>query len=133
MARPDQVFHLREKEKELGFAQAVRSGDTLYVAGTCSVGLDNQVVAPGDMRGQIEHIYGIIAMALEAHGASFVNIVKEMIFVSGIEALREALPLRARFYQDAAPPAATWIQMAGFMRPEFVVEIEVTAELPADK
>ena len=111
----------------------MRSGDTLYVAGTCSVGLDNQVVAPGDMRGQIEHIYGIIAMALEAHGASFVNIVKEMIFVSGIEALREALPLRARFYQDAAPPAATWIQMAGFMRPEFVVEIEVTAELPANK
>ena len=71
MARAEQVFHLREAEKELGFAQAVRSGNTLYVSGTCAVGLDNEVVAPGDMRGQVEHIYRIITMALEAHGASF--------------------------------------------------------------
>jgi len=74
MARVDQVFHLREAEKELGFAQAVRSGNTLYVSGTCAVGLDNEVVAPGDMRGQVEHIYRIITMALEAHGASFENV-----------------------------------------------------------
>ena len=72
-------------------------------------------------------------MALEAHGASFVNVVKEMIFASDIEALRDALPLRARFYQGAASPAATWIQVSGFMRPEFVVKIEVTAELVPDK
>ena len=36
MARADQVFHLREAEKELGFAQAVRSGNTLFVSGTCA-------------------------------------------------------------------------------------------------
>jgi enamine deaminase RidA (YjgF/YER057c/UK114 family) len=130
MARPEQVFHLREKEKELGFAQAVRSGNMLFVAGTCAVGLDNQVVAPGDMRGQVEHIYQIITMALEAHGASFENIVKEMVFVEDIQAFRDALPIRTKFYEGVAPPAATWIQVSGFMRPEFVVEIEVTAELP---
>ena len=130
MAREDQVFHLREAEKELGFAQAVRSGNTLYVSGTCAVGLDNEVVAPGDMRGQVEHIYRIITMALEAHGASFENVVKEMIFVNDIDALRDALPVRKAFYADAAPPAATWIEVSRFMRPDFVIEIEVTAELP---
>ena len=130
MARADQVFHLRDAEKELGFAQAVRSGNTLYVSGTCAVGLDNEVVAPGDMRGQLEHIYRIINMALEAHGASFENVVKEMIFVNDIDALRDALPIRRTFYKDAAPPAATWIEVSRFMRPDFVIEIEVTAELP---
>lgn len=131
MARPDQVFHLREAEKELGFAQAVRSGDRLYVSGTCSVGADNQVVAPGDMRGQMEQIYRLIARTLEAHGASFADIVKEMIFVSDIEAFRGALPIRTKFYEGAAPPAATWIEVSRFMRPDFVIEIEVTADLPA--
>lgn len=131
MARPDQVFHLREAEKDLGFAQAVKSNGMLFIAGTCAVGLDNQVVAPGDMRGQVEHIYRIITMALEAHDANFENIVKEMIFVNNIKAFREALPVRKSFYEGVAPPAATWIEVAGFMRPEFVVEIEVTAELPA--
>ncbi len=132
MARPDQVFHLREAEKKLGFAQAVRSGDMLFVAGTCSVGLDNEVVAPGDMRRQVEHIYSIITLTLEEHGATFENVVKEMIFVNDIEAFRDALPVRARFYEGAAPPAATWIEVSRFMRPEFVIEIEVTAELPRD-
>lgn len=132
MARPDQVFHLREAESELGFAQAVRSGNTLYVSGTCAVGLDNEVVAPGDMRGQLEHIYRIIKMALEAHGASFENVVKEMIFVNDIDALRDALPIRKTFYTGAAPPAATWIEVSRFMRPEYVIEIEVTAELPGE-
>ena len=129
MARPEQVFHLREAEKELGFAQAVRSGDRLYVSGTCSVGADNQVVAPGDMRGQLEQIYRIIESTLAAHGASFADVVKEMIFVGDIEAFRDALPVRATFYHGAAPPAATWIEVSGFMRPDFVIEIEVTAEL----
>ena len=130
MARPEQVFHLREAEKELGFAQAVRSGDRLYISGTCSVGADNQVVAPGDMRGQMEQIYRTIETALAAHGASFVDVVKEMIFVSDIEAFRDALPLRAKFYDGAAPPAATWIEVSRFMRPDFVIEIEVTADMP---
>ncbi len=132
MARADQVFHLREAEKELGFAQAVRSGNTLYVSGTCAVGLDNEVVAPGDMRGQLEHIYRIIAMALDAHGASFENVVKEMIFVNDIEALRDALPIRKTFYAGVGPLAATWIEVSRFMRPDFVIEIEVTAELPGE-
>lgn len=131
MARPEQVFHLREAEKALGFAQAVRSGDRLYVSGTCSVGDDNQVVAPGDMRGQLEQIYRLIERSLAAHNASFVDVVKEMIFVSDIEAFRDALPIRSKFYEGAAPPAATWIEVSRFMRPDFVIEIEVTADLPA--
>jgi enamine deaminase RidA (YjgF/YER057c/UK114 family) len=130
MARPEQVFHLREAEKTLGFAQAVRSGNRLYVSGTCSLDLDNNVVR-GDMRSQLEQIYRLIRRTLEAHEASFEDVVKEMIFVSDIDAFREALPARAKFYAGAAPPAATWIEVSRFMRPEYLIEIEVTAELPS--
>jgi 2-iminobutanoate/2-iminopropanoate deaminase len=130
MARPDQVFHLREAEKELGFAQAVRSGNLLFVAGTCSIGLDNAPVAAGDFEGQLKHIYGLIRRALEAHGASFANVVKEVIYTKDIDALRAALPARAEIYAGAAPPAATWIEVSRFLRADYLLEIEVTAELP---
>lgn len=130
MARADQVFHLREGEKTLGFAQAVKAGGFLFVAGTCSLDLDSEVVAKGDMRGQLEQCYRLIAMALEAHGIGFAEVVKEQIFVTDIEAFRAALPARAAVYEGTAPPAATWIEVSRFMRPDFLIEIEVTAELP---
>ncbi len=128
MARPDQVFHLREAEKELGFAQAVRSSGRLFVSGTCSLDLDSNVIAANDMRGQMTQIYRLIQTSLEAHDLTFQNIVKETIFVTDIEAFREALPVRAEFYANAAPPAATWIEVSRLMRPQFLIEIEVTVE-----
>ncbi|MDP6707153.1 MAG: RidA family protein [Alphaproteobacteria bacterium] len=129
MARPDQVFHLREAEKELGFAQAVRTGDTLYVAGTCCLDLENNILSPGDMRGQLEATYRNIERALEAHDADFGNVVKEVIYVTDIDAFRAALPARRAIYGEAAPPAATWVEVTRLMRPEFMIEVEVTAVL----
>lgn len=36
---PKQAFHLNEKiEKEIGYAQAVRIGDTLYISGSVGAG-----------------------------------------------------------------------------------------------
>jgi enamine deaminase RidA (YjgF/YER057c/UK114 family) len=52
-----------------------------------------------------------------------------MIFVNDIDALRDVLPIRKTFYAGAAPPAATWIEVSRFMRPDYVIEIEVTADL----
>ena len=129
MARPHQVFHIRQAEKDLGFAQAVKSGQTLYVAGTCAVDDENNVVAPGDMAGQMRQVYDIIQRTLEAPGASFEDVVKEVILVTDIQAFRAALPVRAEIYAAAAPPAATWVEVARLMRPDFLIEVEVTAEL----
>lgn len=129
MARADQVFHLREAEKELGFAQAVRTGDTLYVAGTCCLDLENNILSPDDMAGQLEATYRNIERTLDAHGAGFHNVVKEVIYVTDIEAFRTALPARRAIYGEAAPPAATWVEVSRLMRPEFLIEVEVTAVL----
>ena len=70
-----------------------------------------------------------LAGSVSSTNTPVADVVKEMIFVGDIEAFRDALPIRADFYQGAAPPAATWIEVSRFMRPDFVIEIEVTAEL----
>ena len=130
MARAEQIFHLREREKTLGFAFAVKTDSTLYVSGTCGQDTAGNAVAPGDMESQLRTIYGDIQRALEAHGIGFAEVVKEMIFVTDIEAFRAALPARAEIYGAAAPPAATWVEVSALMRPEYLIEVEVTAVLP---
>jgi hypothetical protein len=36
------------------------------------------------------------------------------------------------FYAGAAPPAATWIEVSCFMRSDYVIEIEIIAELAGE-
>lgn len=127
MARPEQVFHIRAREKQLGFAFAVDAGTVVYVSGTCAQDAAGNAAAVGDMAGQMRVIYADIARALTAHDLDFLDVVKEQIFVTDIAAFRESLPVRAAVYQGAAPPACTWVEVAGLMRPEYLIEIEVTA------
>ena len=127
MARPEQVFHIRDREKQLGFACAIDAGAVVYVSGTCAQDTGGNATAVGDMAGQMRVIYADIAKALAAHGLDFRDVVKEQIFVTDIAAFRRALPARAAVYEGAAPPACTWIEVSGLMRPEYLIEIEVTA------
>ena len=129
MAHAEQVFHLREREKTLGFAFAVKTESMLYVSGTCAQDAEGNAVGAGDMETQLRTIYGDIQRALEAHDVSFAEVVRERIFVTDIEAFRAALPARTEIYGGVAPPAATWVEVSALMRPEYLIEVEVTAIL----
>ena len=130
MARQDQVFHLRDREKELGFAFAVKSAGFLHVAGTCAQDSDGNPVGPEDMETQLRTIYGDIQSALEAHGLGFEHVIREVIYVTDIDAFKAALPTRKTIYGGVGPPACTWVEVSQLMRPEYMIEIEVTATLP---
>ena len=127
MSRSDQVFHLREHEKTLGFAFAVRSEGMLHISGACALDADGQAAAPGDMEAQLRIVYADIETTLGAHGLGFADVVRERIYVTDIQAFRAALPARTEIYRDAAPPAATWVEVSALMRPEFMIEIEIEA------
>ena len=128
MARPDQVYHLRDREKALGFAFAVATERHLHVSGTCGQDAEGNPVAPGDLAAQMRRAYGDIATALAAHGLGFEDVVREVVYVTDIEAFRAALPERKAIYGSASPPACTWVEVSRLMRPEYLIEIEVTAE-----
>ena len=102
-----QAFHLRELEKSFPYAQAVKVGKTLYLSGSVSWDQDGQVVAAGDMKAQMRNAYEDIRKTLDAHGATFENIVKETLYTTDIDAAVEAAGVRRQFYGDSTPPAAT--------------------------
>jgi len=123
-------FHLRpEGEKAFGFAQAVRAGDTLYLAGSLSVDDNFQPLHPHDMDAQVREAYGAILRSLAHFGAGPGNVVRETIYVTDMDAFLAANSYRLELYAGFDLPAATAVQVSRLAFPECIVEIEVTAML----
>lgn len=115
------IYHdLEEIEKSVGYAQAVRSGEWLFVSGTIGRG--------ETLDAQMQNAYERIRKALAAHGAGFEDIVRETIYTTDFEALIAAQETRKRFY-GGHTPAATWVQISRLYVPGAKLEIEVQARL----
>ena len=112
-------YHLNESvETTIGFCQAVRSGNTLHISGT---------VGAGEMGEATRKAYDNLRKTLEANGLTFADVVKETVYTTDIEAFKLAGGIRKSYYGDKVP-AATWVEVRRLFLPQFVVEIELTAQ-----
>ena len=124
-------FHLSEAaERSFGYAQAMREGGRLYVSGTLSIDDAFAPIAPGDMRGQLEQIYGRIARTLKAHDVGFEAVIKETVFVTDMDAMLGANDVRVRTYGTHAP-ACTVVEVKRLAFAPCMAEIELVVSLPA--
>jgi len=129
MTTKSEPFHLRpDGEKAFGYAQAVRRGDTLYVAGTLSVDDGFAPLHAGDMAAQIEAAYAAIRETLAAHGGTLADVVRETVYVTDMDGFIAANGARLAAYAGWLP-AATAVEVKRLAFPECMVEIEVTAIL----
>lgn len=114
--------HYNTWEKDIGYSQVIRVGNTLHVAG---------ITGDGDTFGeQLESIYDQIEKILSDYGADTSNISKEVIYTTDMKLLREAIPLRKKYYPDELYPSASWVQVNQLFAPDLMLEVEVTVELP---
>jgi enamine deaminase RidA (YjgF/YER057c/UK114 family) len=88
----------------------VRVGDTL----------------PQSVEGQAEICFRNIEAILADAGMTMADIVRLNAFVTRREDMKSYMLVRDRFVSDP-PPASTLVIVAGFTRPEFLVEVEATA------
>lgn len=109
-----------EIEQSIGYCQAVRVGNTLYVSGVTSDGPMDQAI--GNVYKQLERI-------LADNGLSLRDVVKENLYATDLDALIRHSGLRKPFY-DGTLPAATWVQVERLFMPSFVLEVEVVAQYP---
>lgn len=102
----------------------------LMLSGQVSVDDDLKVVAPGDMRGQSERIFEIIGTILQAHGASFADIVNIRTYLTDLSKLGEYAEVRMKYLPTDKPPTSTTVEVSRLFLPEAVIEIEVMAVVP---
>jgi len=113
-------------EDVIGFSRAVRVGNLVVVSGTAPIGDDGKTVGVGDLYLQTKRCIKVAQQALEKAGASLADVVRTRVLLTSMENWKEA----ARAHQEAfgtVRPASTFVQVAGFIDPEWLVEIEVDA------
>lgn len=102
----------------------------LLLSGQCSVDDDLNVVAPGDMRGQSERIFEIIGTMLEAHGATFADIINIRTYLTDINQRAEYGEVRRKYLLADQLPTSTTVEVSALFLPEAVIEVEVMAVIP---
>lgn len=113
-------------EDIVGFARAVRVGPYISVGGTAPVGPDGETIGVGDAATQAERCFEIAGDALKRAGSGWHDVVRTRLMLTRIDDWKAVVDVRKKFCRDAKP-VDTIMQVAGFVNPEWLVEIEVDA------
>ena len=117
-------------EPVVGFSRAVRVGNIIALGGRAPIGADGKIAAPGDAAGQTKRCFEIIQTALEKAGAGLKDVVRTRIMLKRIQDWEALASVHGRYFKDIRP-ASTIVQVAGFIDPEWLVEIEADAVINA--
>ena len=117
-------------EPEIGFSRAVRVGTHVVVAGTAPIGRDGETVGAGDVHAQTRRCLDVSAEALAAVGAGLEDVVRTRIMLTDIARWREAAAVHGEFFSHIRP-VATFVEVSGFINPDWLVETEVDAIIGA--
>jgi 2-iminobutanoate/2-iminopropanoate deaminase len=113
-------FHFnKESEESVGYTQAVKLGNTIYISGT---------VGRGPMDEALKKVYTELETTLKNYGGSFQNVVKENLYTTQIDEVIKHQLVRREFYKGDFP-ASTWVEIKRLYSPEAVLEIELVAVL----
>src|SRR5262245_35422263 len=116
-------------EKEYGYSQAVKVGNTIYLSGQVSHNDEGTLVGPGDMKAQMRQAYRNIEKVLGQYGATMDNIVDEVVFVTDVDAAFHArIECKEEVFGGRPVLASTLIGIQRLARPEFMVEIKCIAQ-----
>lgn len=109
-----------------GFSRAVRVGNHIEVAGTAPIGPDGKCFAPGDVYRQTKHCLDIIVRAVRDAGGDARHMVRTRIMLTDMSRWEEAAKAHGEVFAEIRP-GCTFVEVSGFIDPEWLVEIEATA------
>ena len=113
-----------------GFSEAVKVGDTIYIAGQTAFGEDDSFEGEGDMATQMRRAYANIERLLDMYGASMQAVVDETLFVTDMAAaITVAGDVRKDVFGGRFELASTLCDVRGLGAPQLLVEIECTARV----
>ena len=118
---------------QMGFSHAVKSDGqvTIHCSGQVAWDKDHNLVGAGDVGEQARQALANLKVVLEAAGAQVSDVVRLRTYVvnhnpSLLEPIGQAI---REFYGDVMPAANTWIGVQALALPDFLIEIEATAEI----
>ena len=109
-----------KQDTSAGYAQTLKVGDVLYISGTVTTELSEKGV---------KQVYAGLERSLKQYGLTFQHVVKENLYTTDIEAMKQLNHVRKQFYKGDFP-AATWVQIVRLFMPDAKLEVELVAHFP---
>jgi len=114
-------------ERSYGYSRAVIDGGFVFVSGT--TGYDYATMElPEDAAAQTRNIFRTLENVLKEAGSSLAHITRAQYFVTDRAYCAPVLAVCGEVLANIRPAAGIYI-VAGLLKPEMKVEIEVTARL----
>ncbi|MEU5375202.1 RidA family protein [Streptomyces sp. NPDC005968] len=103
------------------------TGRFVAISGQLALDEDGRLVGAGDPAAQARQVFENLRRCLAAAGATFDHVVKLTFFVTDMAHMTAIRAARAEHIPDDRLPAASAVQVAALVRPEFLMEIEAYA------
>jgi enamine deaminase RidA (YjgF/YER057c/UK114 family) len=117
-------------EKEYGYSQAVKVGDTIFLSGQVSHDERGKIVGIGDMEAQMRQAYANIRRVLAFYGATMNSIVDETLFVTNMDtAFAAAVKCRRDIFSGSPVVASTIVQIQRLAFADLMIEIRCVAKV----
>ena len=122
------AIHTEQAPKAIGpYSQAVRAGDTVYLAGQIPLDPATMQMVEGDFEKEAQRVFDNITAVIAASGGSFSQVVKVTIFLTDFANFAKVNELMARYFKEPYPARST-VAVAALPR-NARVEIECTLYL----
>ncbi|WP_033309191.1 RidA family protein [Streptomyces iakyrus] len=103
------------------------TGRFVAIAGQLPLDEQGRLVGEGDPTAQARQVFENLRRCLAAAGATFDDVVKLTFFVTDMAHMPALRVARAGHIPDDRLPAASAVQVAALVRPEFLMEVEAFA------
>jgi len=114
--------------EKLGIAQAVRSGNTVFVSGQTALNRDGEVVGEGSMLEQARQAFRNLREVLEAAGGAMDDIVMLRAYLTDFDEFAGYATARREVFPELTC-AVTGVEVSRLIDPALLIEIEAVAHL----
>ncbi|MEM9669855.1 MAG: RidA family protein [Pseudomonadota bacterium] len=111
---------------QIGFSRAVRIGNVIAVSGTAPIAADGTTIGVGNLYAQTKACLDIGLAAITELGASAHDVIRTRIMLTDIAQWEDAAKAHGEVFADIQP-ACTFVEVKGFIRPDWHVETEIDA------
>ena len=131
-----EILNPPELFRHPGYSRAITiEGPAKFVliAGTTPADENYRCVAPGDLRAQYLKVLENLEISLTAAGATWDDVVYRRTFVIDVDAYLALTrdPSLPRVFPRDAMPGSTMIGVTRLSDPEFLIEVDLVAAVPA--
>lgn len=125
----DQVVSPLLAEPNGHFAQATRAtarGRLVFISGMTARNADGGVTGVGDITAQTHQVCQNLRAAVEAAGGTLADIARVDVYVLEMAHFEAIHAVRRQYFTEGAP-ASTMVQVSGFVKSDYLIEINAIA------